>query len=69
MTISNAGNILFAGSSNGVLYIWDLPSGILLKKSSVHSNEIKKIINFKSGYLLTVSKNEIKIWVLSSFLL
>jgi WD40 repeat protein len=69
MTVSNQGNILFAGSSNGVLYVWDLPSGILLRKLSVHSNEIKKVINFKFGYLLTASKNEVKIWPLSAFLL
>ena len=37
MTLSNDKNVLFAGSQNGNLYIWELPTGILIRKASVHS--------------------------------
>ena len=44
MTVSKDKNILFAGSQNGNLYIWELPTGILVRKASIHSGEVKKII-------------------------
>lgn len=31
------GNILLVGSSHGVLYMFELPSGILIRKVQLHS--------------------------------
>lgn len=67
MKVSKDKNILFAGSHNGNLYIWEIPTGILIRKASVHGGEVKKIIEYKRGYLMTCSSKEVKIWSLSSF--
>jgi WD40 repeat protein len=67
LQISTDKNILFGGSNTGNLYIWELPSGILIRKVSIHSGEIKKIVEYKSGYLMTSSQKDVKIWSLSSF--
>jgi len=37
MSVSKDKNILFAGSQNGNLFIWELPTRILIRKVSVHS--------------------------------
>jgi hypothetical protein len=44
-----------------------MPGGILLKKKAIHSAEIRAVIEYKNNHLLTVSKNEAKLWALSSF--
>lgn len=59
-------NVLFAGSANGSLYVWEMPSGILIKKMAAHSSEVKRIVEYKPGYLMTCSSREIKFWPLLS---
>lgn len=44
-----------------------MPGGILLKKKAIHSAEIRAVIEYKNNHLLTLSKNEAKLWALSSF--
>lgn len=56
MQLSQNKNILFGGSQNGNLFIWELPTGILIRKVSIHSSEIIKIIEYKNGYLMTSSQ-------------
>ena len=46
-----------------------MPSGLLLRKRSVHSSVIIKIMEYKSNHLVTVSKNEVKIWGLSGIVM
>ena len=31
------GNILLAGSSHGTLYVYELPSGVLIRRAQLHS--------------------------------
>jgi WD40 repeat protein len=69
LLVSRDGTVLFAGSHAGNLYVWELPTGILIKKTSCHSGEIRKIIEYKPGYLMTCTQKEVKIWSLSSFYL
>jgi WD40 repeat protein len=56
LQLSQNKNILFGGSQNGNLFIWELPTGILIRKVSIHSSEIIKIIEYKNGYLMTSSQ-------------
>jgi hypothetical protein len=53
----------------GNLYYWELPTGILIKKKSLHPTAIITILAFKQNHLITASKNEIKIWSLYSLLI
>lgn len=41
------------GSANGSLYVYELPSGIIIRKVSIHSSAIQKLILLKSGYLIS----------------
>ena len=42
---------------------------MLLKKKSLHSSAIVKVIPYSNNHIVTVSKSELKIWPLSSLLL
>lgn len=43
------GNVLFVGSGNGGLYVYEMPSGILVRKVQLHSmgQELRAIILLK----------------------
>jgi hypothetical protein len=40
----------------GNAYLWEVPSGLLLKKKPLHSSGIIKILPYKDNHILSVSK-------------
>jgi hypothetical protein len=69
LSITPDGHFLIGGSITGNLYYWELPTGILLKKKSLHPTAMISILHFKQNHLITVSKAEVKIWSLYSILI
>lgn len=67
LLVSADGHYLIGGGVTGNLYVWELPNGILIKKKMVHATEVKQVLEYENHHIVTASKNEVKIWPLSSF--
>lgn len=57
---------MMGGGATGNLYFWELPSGLLVRKKAVHSAEVRHVLEYEGHHLITASRNEIKLWPLSS---
>lgn len=70
LTSDELGYYLFAGTKNGVIYIWDTSSGQLVSSFKAHFKAINKIkVSFNSQYLISVSEDGIsRIWDLPAIL-
>ena len=66
LLVSQDNHYLIGGGITGNLYVWELPNGILIKKKMVHSTEVKHVLEYENHHVITASKNEVKIWPLSS---
>lgn len=53
----------------GTVYLWEMPSGILLKKKNMHTGAIVAIVPYSNNHVISASKTEVKIWSLSSLLI
>ena len=49
--------------------MWEMPSGILLRKKNVHTGAIVAIVPYRNNHLISASKTEVKVWSLSSLLI
>lgn len=59
---------MFMGTASGMALIYEVPSGILLSRLSLHSSEIFKMFLLPSGYVVTCSRSEIKLWPIKDLL-
>lgn len=69
LEVSSDGHFLMGGSAHGVVYLWEMPCGLLLAKKNTNGEEINSIIEYKDGHLITVSKSEVHLWPLSAMLI
>ena len=65
-TVSSDGHYLLGGAVTGNLYFWELPSGLLIRKKVVHASEVRRILEYRNHHIITASRNEVKVWPLSS---
>jgi WD40 repeat protein len=57
---------LFAASSNGILFIWQLSTGNLLRSFSAHYRKITRIVCIQDDYIVTASEDSfVHVWMLA----
>ena len=57
---------LFAASSNGILFIWQLSTGNLLKSFGAHYRKITRIVCIQDDYIVTASEDSfVHVWMLA----
>ena len=67
LELTSDGHFLVGGSGKGMVYLWEMPCGLLLAKKNTNGEEIRAVIEYKEGHLITVSKSEVHLWPLSAF--
>lgn len=60
--------ILVGGSETGSIFVWEIPSGLLLRKYTAHSKKIVSIVVDDQLTIVSASQSEVKSWNLWSFL-
>jgi pre-rRNA-processing protein IPI3 len=66
MKLSPSMKWLYAGSSNGKLFIWQLSSGNLLKYLDAHYRKINRLLCIQDDYIITAGDDSfIHIWFLA----
>lgn len=69
LKVSSDSRLLYGGSASGNLHLWELPSGLLLRKRNVHAGAVLDVSEQPGGYLITVGVDCVKMWPMATLVI